>query len=57
MEVTPDAVKICQAHRREIVGKRIRDTLREAVSSGLPADVVRRLVEEELGRVNGKRRE
>ena len=39
---------------REIVGKRIRDTLREAVSSGLAPDVVRRLVEEELSRVNGK---
>ena len=54
MEVTPDAVKLCQSRRREIVGKRIRDTLREAVSSGLAPDVVRRLVEEELSRVNGK---
>jgi GntR family transcriptional regulator len=57
MEVTPDAAKICQAHRREIVGKRIRDTLREAVASGLAPEVIRRLVEEELGRVNGKRRD
>jgi GntR family transcriptional regulator len=57
MEVTPDATKICQAYRREVVGKRIRDTLREALSSGLPPEVVRRLVEEELSRVNGKRRE
>jgi GntR family transcriptional regulator len=57
MEVTADAAKICQAYRREIVGKRIRETLREAVSSGLAPETVRRLVEEELGRVNGKRRE
>lgn len=54
MEVTPDALKICQARRRETVGKRIREALREAVSSGLSAEEVRRLVEEEIGRVNRK---
>lgn len=54
MEVTPDALKICQARRREMVGKRIREALREAVSSGLSAEEVRRLVEEEIGRVNRK---
>ena len=57
MEVTADAPKICQAQRRERVGKRIREALREAVSSGLSAEEIRRLVEDEIGRVNGKRRE
>jgi GntR family transcriptional regulator len=55
MEVTADALKVCQTRRRDIVGKRIREVLREAVSSGLSADEVRRLVEDEIGRVNGKR--
>ena len=55
MEVTPDAPKICQARRRDIVGKRIREALREAVSSGLSGDEIHRLVEEEIGRVNGRR--
>jgi GntR family transcriptional regulator len=57
MEVTADAPKICQAQRRERVGKRVREALREAVSSGLSAEEIRRLAEDELGRVNGKRRE
>lgn len=57
MEVTADARKICQAQRRERVGKRIRAALREAVSSGLSAEEIRRLVEDEIGRGNGKRRD
>ncbi len=57
MEVTPDAPKICHNKRRERVGKRMREVLREAVSSGLSADDIRRLVEDEIGRGNGKRRE
>ena len=56
MEVTPDAVKACRSRRRNIVGKRIREALREAVSSGLSAEEVRRLVEDEIGRGNGRRR-
>ncbi len=56
MEVTADALKICQTRRRDIVGKRIRAALREAISSGLSAEEVRRLVEEEIGRGNGRRR-
>jgi GntR family transcriptional regulator len=56
MEVTADAPKISQAQRRDRVGKRIREALREAISSGLTAEEVRRLVEEEIGRINGKRR-
>jgi GntR family transcriptional regulator len=57
MEVTPDASKICHLQRRDRVGKRIREALREAVSSGLSAEEIRRLVEEEIGRTNGRRRE
>jgi GntR family transcriptional regulator len=48
MEVTADAPKISQAQRRDRVGKRIREALREAISSGLTAEEVRRLVEEEI---------
>jgi GntR family transcriptional regulator len=57
MEVTADARKICQTERRERIGERIRAALREAVSSGLSAEEIRRLVEDEIGRINGKRRE
>jgi GntR family transcriptional regulator len=56
MEVTPDADKICQAERRRRVGNRIRETLREAVTSGLSHEEIRRLVEDEISRSNGKRR-
>jgi GntR family transcriptional regulator len=55
MEVTPDAPKICHNKRRERVGKRMREVLREAVSSGLSAEEIRRLVEDEINRGNGKR--
>lgn len=52
MEVMPDAPKICQSQRRERVGKRIRAALREAMSSGLSAEEIRRLVEDEINRGN-----
>jgi GntR family transcriptional regulator len=55
MEVTPEAVAISRELRREIVQGRIREALREAVLSGVPRPDIRRLVEEELNRVNGKR--
>ena len=54
MEVTPDAKRICQERRQEILRARIRDVLREAVSSSLSSDDIRRLVEDELTRVNGQ---
>lgn len=57
MEVTADAPKICHLQRRQRVGDRIREALREAASSGLSGEEIRRLVEEEIGRPNGKRRE
>jgi GntR family transcriptional regulator len=56
MEVTAEAVALCRAKRQEIIRKRLREALREAVSSALPADELRRLVEEELSRVNSKHR-
>jgi GntR family transcriptional regulator len=56
MEVTPEAPGICRARRQEIVRNRIRAALREAVQSALPAEEIRKLVEEELTHVNGQRR-
>jgi GntR family transcriptional regulator len=53
MEVTPDAPTLCRARRRAIVQGRIRDALREAVSSALEPEAIRKLVEEELHRANG----
>jgi GntR family transcriptional regulator len=54
MEVTAEAPAACRARRQEIVRQRIRQALREAVSSALPADAIRKLVEEELTRANGR---
>jgi GntR family transcriptional regulator len=56
MEVTPEAPDLCREYRQGEVRKRIRDALREASTSGLSPDELRALVEEELYRVNGKRR-
>ena len=56
MEVTPEAPALCRTRRKEIVQNRIREALREAVHSALTPEEVRRLVEEELARANGKRR-
>ena len=56
MEVTAGAQAACRSKRRDLIQCRIRQALREAVASGLTADELRRLVEEELTAVNGKRR-
>lgn len=53
MEVPPEAPRLCQQARQDILRGRVRDALREAVSSALPMDEIRRLVDEELTRVNG----
>ena len=50
MEVTPDGPAASQTQRRDIVRRRIREALREAVSSALTAEEIRALVEEELAR-------
>src|SRR5262245_58489471 len=54
MEVAPDAPRRCRTQRQEIVRGRIREALREAVSSALGPEEIRKLVDEELERVNGK---
>ncbi len=56
MEVTPEAPAVCRTRRKEIVQNRIREALREAVHSALTSDEVRRLVDDELARANGRRR-
>lgn len=54
MEVTPEAPERCHDERQNILRERLRSALREAVSSALPVDDIRLLVEEELTRVNGQ---
>src|SRR5262249_43073795 len=44
MEVTPEAPALCEVQRQEIIRGRIRQALREAVSSALPPEEVRQLV-------------
>jgi GntR family transcriptional regulator len=56
MEVTQEAPTLCRAERQELVRQRIRQAIREAVFSALPAEMIRKLVEEELARSNGERR-
>jgi GntR family transcriptional regulator len=56
MEVTTRAPAACRAERQAIVRGRIRAALHEAVSSALSPEDIRRLVEEELTRVNGHKR-
>ncbi len=53
MEVTPEAPKLCREERQDIVRGQIRDALKAAVASALPADAIRKLVEDELSHVNG----
>jgi GntR family transcriptional regulator len=55
MEVTAEAPGLCRARRQELVRERIRAALREAASSALTPDQIRKIVDEELTRVNGKR--
>jgi len=55
MEVTPRAPQLCQARRKQIIQRRIGAALREAVDSALSPDEIRRLVEDELARVNGRK--
>jgi GntR family transcriptional regulator len=55
MEVTPEAPALCRHQRQSILRDRLRDVLREAVSSGLTPEEVRDLVEQELALVNGRK--
>ncbi len=56
MEVTAEAPDLCKELRRDIVQKRIREALREAVCSALSEEEIRKLLEQEVSRLNGKRR-
>src|ERR1700677_2229899 len=56
MEVTAAAPAACLAKRQDLVRDRIRRALREAAASALAPEDIRRLVDEELASVNGKRR-
>jgi GntR family transcriptional regulator len=56
MEVTADGPGLCRRQRQEIVRGRIREALREAASSALTAEEIRKLVDDELAHVNGQRR-
>jgi GntR family transcriptional regulator len=53
MEVTAEAPAVCQTKRQELVRQRIRQALREAASSALAPEDIRKLVEEELALANG----
>jgi GntR family transcriptional regulator len=53
MEVTPEAPALCRERRRAIVQGRIRDALREAFTSAMEPESIRKLVEDELYRANG----
>ncbi|HZT82368.1 MAG TPA: GntR family transcriptional regulator [Gemmataceae bacterium] len=56
MEVTPGAPELCRTWRRDLIRRRVRETLREAVASALSPEEVRQIVEEELDRADGQRR-
>ncbi|MFM7148806.1 MAG: GntR family transcriptional regulator [Gemmataceae bacterium] len=56
MEVADQADNLCRKQRQEILRRRLRDVLREAVSSSLPVEDIRHLMNEELHRVNGQKK-
>jgi GntR family transcriptional regulator len=51
--VAEGAPDICLRERLRMVRERIRAALREAVFSGLPAEEIKKVVEEELARARG----
>jgi GntR family transcriptional regulator len=55
MEVTAEAPQLCRSQRQEIIRVRIREAFREAASSALPEADLRKIVEEELATVHGRR--
>lgn len=56
MEVTARAPALCDARRREIIRERVREAVREAAGSGLTADELMGLVEEEWAKRIGRAR-
>lgn len=55
MEVTPAAPALCRAERQQKIRGRIREALIDAINSSLSPDEIRKLVEEELAKVNGRK--
>lgn len=55
MEITSEAPQLCQDRRKSIVLARLREALREAVSAGLNAADVCRMVENEWPQLSGSR--
>jgi GntR family transcriptional regulator len=55
LEITAVAPKKCQADRAALIRNRLRSVLAEARQSGLPADEIRSLADEELGRLETQR--
>jgi GntR family transcriptional regulator len=56
MEVAAAALRLSRNERQEKVRARIREALREAVSSALSPEEIRKLVDEELAHCNGQHR-
>jgi GntR family transcriptional regulator len=56
MEVSAEAPGLCRGLRQRIVRLRLQYALQEAVSSALPAEEIRIIVDEELARLNGQAR-
>ena len=54
MQVTTKAPELCETRRMEIIRQRLLHAVREAAASGLTADDVRSLVEEEWTRASGR---
>lgn len=54
LEITAKAVKQCRKARQDLIQQRLRAVLKEAHQSQLEVDDIRKLVELELARLNGK---
>lgn len=48
LEVTPEAVRICEAERSALIRQRLDSVLREALQSGLAHQVIRQMVNHSL---------
>lgn len=48
LAITPEAIEICRSERLELIRGRLRSALAEGRHAGIPADELRRLVDEEL---------
>jgi GntR family transcriptional regulator len=51
--VAEGALELCKRERLRIVRERIRAALRDAVFSGLPAEEIKKVADEELARARG----